>query len=146
MSGPGIDWGNGLANVDRETGIRFGVISQNSIADWAIDDFDTEYPETEHEDSCTNPDSCDCGSDYEPIGHSYERGGYVLSMGTDGFGIFVLKSPFTTRASFCSPCAPGAGDLDSPRDDGIETYCLGPEWFENEIAPYPITLISPKES
>lgn len=133
---PGIDYGMGLANVDRATGIRYGVISQNSILCEALGEFEAEYPEVEHDEDCDNHDSCDCGCHNEPIGYRYERDGYVLSMGTDGFGIFVLKSPYYTHAAFCSPCAPGAGNLDSPIEEGVPTYALGADWFEDNQTPY----------
>lgn len=134
----GIDYGMGTANVDHETGIRFGVISQHSISCEALADFEAEYPEVEHEADCDSPENCDCGQFNEPIGFKYERDGYVLTMGTDGFGIFVLKSPHYTTAMFCSPCAPGAGNLDSPSEDGVATYCLAADWFEDEQAPYTV--------
>jgi hypothetical protein len=138
MTNAGIDYGMGLANIDRETGIRFGVISQHSISSEALADFEAEYPEVEHDEDCTTPETCDCGQYNEPIGFTYERDGYVLNMGTDGFGIFVIKSPHYTKARFCSPCAPGAGNLDSPSDDGVPTYCLAADWFEDEQAPYTV--------
>jgi hypothetical protein len=38
MSGPGIDYGMGLSNIDEETGIRYGIISQHSVCPEAMDD------------------------------------------------------------------------------------------------------------
>jgi hypothetical protein len=67
--------------------------------------------------------------------YRYERDGYVLE--TSSLGIYVTRSPYYTFAAFCSPCCPGAGDLDSPRltaESGVKTYCLGPEWFDDEHA------------
>ena len=139
----GIDYGLGLANIDRETGIRFGVISQGSCMPEAIDDMEAEYPEIEHDEDCSNPECCDCGCYNEPIGFTYDRDGYKLESGVDGFGIFVIKSPYYTLAMFCSPCAPGAGNLDSPSFAGVRTYCLGPEWFDDGIAPYPVHDATP---
>jgi len=55
------------------------------------------------------------------------------------FGIWVEKSPYYTLCSFCSPCAPGAGDLDEPNQDGVKTYCLGLDYFDSDNpCPYPI--------
>jgi hypothetical protein len=87
-------------------------------------------------------DGDDAYSD-EPIGWNYDQDGYKLTncLTSD---IFVLASPYYTYAQFCSPCVPGACNLDSPLDtDGIEygypddyqnnrCYCLGPEWFDDE--------------
>ena len=34
----GIDYGNGQTNIDKETGIRYGVISPDSLCPEALDD------------------------------------------------------------------------------------------------------------
>ena len=181
----GIDYGMGLANVDHETGIRYGVISQNSINPEALADMEPVYPEIEH-DCCEIKETvyntwmilkngfqtgatkdasgagndtypthaealadipyCSCGDLNEPYGYEYTQDGYALSSGTDGFGIFVTKSPYFTLAKFCSPCAPGAGSLDSPSDGGVKTYCLGADWFDSENpCPYPIYSVATGE-
>lgn len=62
-----------------------------------------------------------------------EEDGYILE--TSSLGLYVIKSPYWTKARLCSPCAPNAGDLDIPDEDGVKTYCLGAGWFEGE-APY----------
>ena len=54
----------------------------------------------------------------------------------------ILKSDYYTHAQFCSPCVPGAGNLDSPCDSGEKAYCLGHDWFEDGIAPYPVYRVS----
>lgn len=171
MTYAGIDYGLGKANVDPETGIRYGVISQHSIMPEAMDDFEQDYgaptcgycgnPATAFADVTSDTDewerskyACD---DYaciscervfdssevysdEPLGFSYEGDGYVLENCLDS-DVFVFKSPYYTRAQFCSPCVPGAGNLDTPCEDGPMTYCLGLEWFEDETAPYPVFLV-----
>lgn len=38
MNKAGIDYGMGLSNVDKETGIRYGVIHQNKISPYAFED------------------------------------------------------------------------------------------------------------
>lgn len=61
----------------------------------------------------------------------YEQDGYVLQ--STEFYIMVIKSPYIKYCRPCSPCFPNAGDLDSPDiEHGIKTYCLGPDWFEND--------------
>ena len=59
----------------------------------------------------------------------------------DSNDVWVTKSPFYTHAQFCSPCAPGAGHLGNPCEDGPKTYCLGHDWFTGGIAPYPVYLV-----
>jgi hypothetical protein len=77
----------------------------------------------------------------ESIGWTYESEGYKLSDCLDS-DIFVLASPFYTHAQYCSPCVPGAGNLDNPCEDGPKTFCLGHDWFEDGIAPYPVFKVS----
>lgn len=38
-----IDYGMGLSNIDHATGIRYGVISLNSVASWFYDDQEFDY-------------------------------------------------------------------------------------------------------
>lgn len=90
----------------------------------------------------------------EPL---YEHDGYKIArcLETD---LFVLKSPFYTYAQFCSPCVPGAGNLDSPFDGPVEmwakaaeesgfpkVYCLGHDWFDDNLAPYPVFRVDNNE-
>jgi DNA-directed RNA polymerase subunit RPC12/RpoP len=174
----GIDYGMGISNVNRETGIRYGVISQNSINLDCTDEFEQDYGEPtcpecgntvvplDHETvpedieawqnyskhgcddyACVNCkhtlDSSDVFSD-EPLGFNYSREGYKLTNCLDS-DIFVLESPYYTFAQFCSPCVPGAGNLDNPMPDGAKTYCLGHDWFEDLKAPYPVYLVATNE-
>jgi hypothetical protein len=136
MSYIGIDYGLGQSNTDTANGIRYGVISQGSIMPEALDDMKLDYG---------NPTCPKCGEDVgedyacipcketfeseevfpeEALGFSYEKEGYKLSDCLD-FDIFILKSPFYTHAQFCSPCVPGAGNLDNPIANGPKTYALG---------------------
>jgi len=86
-------------------------------------------------------DSCDSMPD-EPLGYTVEASDVTAyESGNSGIGIFVTKSEFYTFARFCSPCAPGAGDLDSPDKNGVKTYCFGPDWFEDD-APYRVYRVA----
>ena len=155
----GIDYGLGDTNIDKETGIRYGVISVNSgvlqaWSDVSVPDYGTiECPKCNKEQE---PDyECEfCGAeldDYSMVeaqGFTYEGEGYACQAGQDG-DIFVMKSPFFTYAQFCSPCAPGAVHLENPIEPKTNTvgigylrqrhnrgYCFGHDWFEGEKAPY----------
>jgi hypothetical protein len=171
MSYTGIDYGLGQSNVDSETGIRFGVISQNSVLQAWADSSEGYYGEPTC-GNCGNPavefDTLegreawdDCGRDYmcveckrtfwsdqaysdEALGYSFEGDGYKLTdcLDTD---IFVLKSPYFTYAQFCSPCVPGAGNLDTPCSNGPKTYALGHDWFEDGKAPYTVYSVETGE-
>jgi hypothetical protein len=169
MSTVGIDWGLGKSNVDVATGIRYGVISQHSINQDAINDFEMNYGEphcpkcgnevsattnshVDHEDwdnysnhgcndfvceTCQHLLEADVVYSDEPQGFTYDADGYTLTDCLDN-DIFVLASPFYTFAQYCSPCVPGAGNLDTPLTDGVKTYCLGHDWFDGGSAPYPV--------
>jgi len=96
--------------------------------------------------------------------YGYSQDGYELRTTSDN-ELFVFKSPYYTYARYCSPCVPGAGNLDDAVDVdafdgsntapaaiaemeeqmaecGVRTYCLGLDFFENGQAPYPIFTVN----
>ena len=165
----GIDYGMGISNVDKSNGIRYGVISQNSILQAWADSAEPDYGEPTcpkcgnavkdaatagagddtwphyREHGCEDYacESCEMYLDSqdafgdEPQGWNYSGDGYDLTDCLDS-DVLVLKSDYYTFAQFCSPCVPGAGNLDSDDPDGVKTYCLGHDWFEEGKAPYPV--------
>lgn len=75
----------------------------------------------------------------EAIGHTLDDGEHKATVGSDCIDAFVLLSPYYTKSQYCSPCAPGAGYLLNPCDDGVQSYCFGPDWFDDERpCPYPV--------
>ena len=162
----GIDYGLGQTNINRETGIRYGVISQHSVGQAWYDEAEADYGKpccpkcgnealeydderaenwdaAKHEcadfmcDGCEYVFGGDSAFGDEPLGWSFVDDDYDLVYCLDT-NIMVLKSPYYTPAKFCSPCVPGAGDLDNPVEDGAKSYCLGHDWFEDSVAPYPV--------
>ncbi len=159
-----IDYGMGTTNIDHKKGIRYGVISQHSISPDSLHDFESDYgqPTCPHcggdltdeipedvegwESFGHFPEyAClDCkllvASDYafseEPLSLTYEDEQYKIVSCLDS-ALMVIKSPYYTMATFCSPCVPGAGNLDSPGED-CKAYCLGHDWFEGGKAPYDV--------
>lgn len=97
----------------------------------------------------------DCGlwdncSDDEPHNYYYEydtpHGKVKLKLSSLGGAplLFVLESPYVIRAQQCSPCVPGAGNLDHPDPHGILCHALDPEewpfkgqqpWLHTEEEP-----------
>ncbi len=155
-------------NRDKETGVHYGVISQHSVGEAWYEDSEADYgPATcpkcgneaadyndldeefvqdwDRSHGCTDYACGQCRYVFdaseaygdEPNGYSYDSDGYVLTSCLDS-DIMVIKSPYYTRAQFCWPCVPGAGNLDNPTEDGPKTYCLGHDWFEDGVAPYPV--------
>jgi hypothetical protein len=220
----GIDYGHGQANINSATGIRYGVITQNSVNPEAFNDvwqnardlsFERATDEAKQEirrcesiealarvlgemrGNHRHPDSitealADCRLEwtddetltdaalksvwdefeqefcdgYDDCGERdwlYERDGYKLANCLQ-CDVVVLKSPYFTYAQFCSPCVPGACNLDSPLvtppdgvcgGDGFErdwqklrdnrAYCLGHDFFEDGRAPYPVYSVATGE-
>jgi hypothetical protein len=166
----GIDYGLGRSNIDTKTGIRFGVISQHSISGDALNEMEPDYgnptcpkcgddmvdvtyaPDdaAQYEGGCADHycnncnhliDSSDAYGE-EAASFNYNGEGYNLQQGSGGGDIWVLASSFYTFAQYCSPCAPGAGDLDHYCKTGPKTYCLGHDWFEGGKAPYPVFTVN----
>lgn len=168
----GIDYGMGRTNINHETGIRYGVISQGAISQAWSDSSEPDYGDAtcpkcegramsylgihssfeqyeEHgcadyacEDCELTIDSSDCFGD-EAIGWNVDADGYKMTDCLDS-DVMILESPYFTFAPYCSPCVPGAGNLDnasegeSDESNGVKTYCVGHDWFEEDCAPYPV--------
>lgn len=164
----GIDYGMGQTNIDKANGIRFGVISQHSLGEYALEEFEADYgdpscPECggtviDSGDELAPRKACKdyyckaCKASYysdacfgdEPIGHYLDTTEYKAQLDSHG-DVFILKSPYFTRAQFCSPCAPGACHLDNPMEDGERAYCFGHDWFKGDKAPYPVYSVATGE-
>lgn len=167
MNGRGIDYSGPMAdgrmpNRDLETGIRYGIIPLNSLGEFAHDSFEAVFlaycPNCEQEieggeltvvtkddeevEACphcgfaiNNPDEIWGDEPAEWVMQEEDYEGFLDEAGD----VWFTKSPFVTRASFCSPCAPGACYITSQTEEGEWCYCPGPEWFEadNTIGPIP---------
>jgi hypothetical protein len=141
----GIDYGHGKTNIDLETGIRYGVISLHSITQAWCDSSEPYYPckECEHsmgDDSCSDEDC-------EPSSFFYKEDGYQAETCFNNTEIMIYKSPYFTYGAFCSPCCPGAiniNDTFNPNNynvapvDNHKAYCFNHDWFEEEKAPYKV--------
>ncbi len=169
-----------MPNFDEKTGIRYGVISPHDISSWSLDEIyqngtDPIYEEyienteqeyrDDHPGDKFNQEDFDsymenCNMEYESDGSGivdYSDSEYDLHVSGDNFGIFVMRSPYYTYCRGCSPCAPGAGDLNSPVDNpdlknkdmiryidqfgtahkiAEKTLCLGHEWFDQDNDQY----------
>lgn len=166
-----------MPNYDEKTGIRYGVISPHTISPFALDDIyqnGTDPICESGKEELINDLKEFCESHYldfdridtiqfvdqyyehyeSPDGQmDYSDKDYDLHVSGDNFGIFVMRSPYYTYCRGCSPCAPGAGDLNNPvdpdtaqKDDtagysgwmagSAKTLCLGPEWFDQDNDQY----------
>lgn len=117
---------NDLKTVLDRYGFSIGQIDE--VLSPAVDIFNESF------DSSCGDGQCD-----------YSDKEYALRVSGDNFGIFVIKSPYYTYCRKCSPCAPGAGDLNTPLNiDDIEVmdnydraYCLDKSYFDDEYAKIP---------
>ena len=159
----GIDYSMGAVNRDPETGIHYGVINQGAIDLGVLDSsLEPDYgapscPNNEthteahgvlNEISAKDWHCAICNEDFyseevypeSPIAFTYDADGYQIAQSGDDTDLFVLKSPYVTYTAYCSPCAPGAGHLESPLppSEGICTYALGHDWFDGGVAPYTV--------
>jgi len=149
----GIDYSLGKANFDPTTGIHYGVISINEVLQAWADSSEGHYVYTcpycghllkkgldaKRCGSCWKPINSDKDFyDMEPDSYIVEGEGYFAEQTSDDSDIFILKSPYFTRSRYCSPCAPGAGDIMSPTRLGVKTYCFDGSWFDSGKAPYPV--------
>jgi len=163
----GIDYSHGLANVNHETGIHFGVIPANDVGQSWFDSSEGDYGEPTCPE-CGNtvedmPDRwrkrypksytdkgidkvcrvCKVTYDNEacfgetPLSHNLDDGEYKAAQGGDDCDVFILASPYYTYAQYCSPCAPGACYLRNPTEHGPKAYCFGADWFGAEYSPCP---------
>jgi len=139
----GIDYGSGLANIDHETRIRYGVIPANDVGQAWFDESEAifdgpycpecggdviEYDDDDHKQYRIGAHSCqdfacnhceyvfdsEIAYHEQPTCFQYERDGYICEQSGDDGDIFIIKSKYYTYAQFCSPCAPGAGHLCNP--------------------------------
>jgi hypothetical protein len=159
----GIDYSLGQSNVNTDTGIHYGVISPHNLSSWVEGEAEPVYPdsvkiECEHcgeffdtDNLCPDDyqDCPECGKQFrardldnlEPIGWDYGQSEYTTE--SSDLGIYIIKSPYYTRCKFCSPCCPGAGDLNSPTDGGVKTYCFRYDMFDaDNPCPYPVYNVS----
>lgn len=130
--------GNEAIDIDANDGIHNSLpdIDELEPDDWTDEGRDYACLECRY-----SFDSSEAYGD-EPLAHNLDDGEYKATQGQDDSDIFILSSPYYTKASFCSPCAPGACYLTSPCDDGEKCYCFGHDWFDDGIAPYPVYKVS----
>lgn len=155
--GKGINYGTETSNLDVATGIRYGVIHQNDVLQAWCDSSTPAYSDAcpycgngeglEAGMTCPECDNTLTHNDFdcqENLGCDYNQDGYFATSGAEG-DIFIIRSPYYTKAAFCSPCAPGACYLTNPCDDGEKAYCFGHDWFDEGKAPYPVYDVKTNE-
>lgn len=116
----------------------------DSFADGVPEDYTTERYETDDYVCvyCKHFFGGESAFGDEPLSFVLDDGEYLAESDSSG-DIFITKSPYYTRAQFCSPCAPGACYLENPCDNGERAYCFAADWFDDEEpCPYPVYRVA----
>ncbi len=150
------------ANINSETGIRYGVIDANSVP-WLLESIiDNGVNETweafkrerieEAGELVAKWEECGLGNTenlaeqlfddvdwdfYEAQEEEYtytdEKGNQFLLGYLGGAPlIWCVKTSKIAQARECSPCVPNAGDLNSQEEGGFECYGVPEEYLETE--------------
>jgi hypothetical protein len=141
----GIDYGRGKTNIDLLTGIRYGVISVRKL-DLDIFDAFTSHPVCPHcgtdlpdtfdpyESDCPHCGACiEDGEQWpEDVESYYSKNGITAVYSPDTGDVTFLKSPYTVKGPYCSPCAPGAISIGLEGEDDVG-YAPPPEWLAEDV-------------
>ena len=140
-------------NVNELTGIRYGIISANSLDGELVHDLlyyegeDLSWREVEEEIKIAMREEGVTEEDWdrtlddrlsdvyidEPIVEGECEGvKYRTSWLGGALHFWIFESPRIGLYSECSPCCPNAGNLDSPNDDGVECYDVPKGWRVDE--------------
>lgn len=143
-------------NFNPKTGIAYGYISANSLDPEWVDTLmysnfavDLSYKEAENEhiqvresewlEDHDDLEDFDYGDEEAAFSESYEGYEPTITGTLEGvqyqsswlggaLHFFIFESPHVDTFQVCSPCVPGAADLDSPSKSGIEGYDVPSDW------------------
>jgi hypothetical protein len=120
---------------DKIRGALRGVVEDYSYSDPAIDDIVDACNPGEIMEAMLDAGLSDRMND-SGEGHEYhlktDDCEYLLGYLGGAPIIWVMDSPYVAYVRGCSPCIPGAGDLDTidDSDTGIAAHCCPPDCFE----------------
>ncbi len=144
-------------NVNELTGIRYGIISANSLDGELVHDLmyrhgeDLSWKEAaveignevnalveegliDEDDVDREMDErlCDLNIEEPIIEGACEGVLYRTSWLGGALHFWIFESHRIGKYNLCSPCAPNAGNLDCPNENGYECYDVPEGWRENE--------------
>lgn len=139
-------------NVNPETGVRYGIISANSLNPDVIHEiqsygrdlyFEAACDDIRREVGCEDLSADEAEQEIErrieSLGYSWYHDEPVHAHVMDGVTcqttwlggallVWIFESPKRTKAKLCSPCVPNCGDLDNVSEDGVECYDVPDDW------------------
>lgn len=151
-----------MPNVNEKTGIPYGYISANALEQELVDtllyetgidlsyrqhvlDFakalgfegdtyeDAETWLVEREDSVFDEDMENYQDDEPVVAGTHEGVTYQSSWLGGALNFWIFESPSVTHtARECSPCVPGAGNLDQIGEGEYTCYSVPTEWLRQE--------------
>lgn len=167
-----IDYGMGMTNIDKKTGIRYGVISLHEVCQSWCDSSEANYGDPTcpkcgnravdiDDESAPDIDDTeewkDDGRDYACVKcrYSFEScdayGDEPLSHNLDD-GEYVASQGgddsdiFILKSPYftlCEYCSPCAPGAGYLLNDGdVKAYCFGHDWFEDGKAPYKVFSVA----
>lgn len=107
-------------------------------------DVEDEYGDDESDDRLSEEDMADeidrrvetqsefINIDEPTIEGEYEGVKYMISWLGGAPMLWVFSSPYVGHYAQCSPCVPGAADLETPDEFGIIAYDIPPDWRRDE--------------
>ena len=134
-----------IPNMNSETGIRYGVVALDSLEDWVWDEFFHQGTNETQEAVAKEYNVENMPEDeQQAFWDNYYADEEEYSLETDGMSlglsylggaplVYVFQSPHMTQARECSPCIPGAGNLDSQEVGSFDCYTLPQDWFRNNV-------------
>lgn len=142
-----------MVNANPTTGVRYGYISANSLHPEVLDELQQCGVDIRYHEACEELETAirraveDFFSrretqalvDYaleifeyecdEPIHEGeYEGVHYRTSWLGGALNVWIFESPVVGNYAECSPCVPGAGNLDCPDLDGVVCYDVPNGW------------------
>lgn len=148
-----------MLNINPDTGIRYGIISAKNLCPDVVDElcYGPQAKDVRYAEACAELNDAiyqavegflssyqarqlveeaiemfeyECE---EPIHEgTFENVRYSTTWIGGALHVWVFKSPVVKNYQECSPCVPGAGNLDCPDLDGVPTYDVPAEWRLND--------------
>lgn len=120
-----------LHNIDPKTGIHYGIISENSLEGWVVEELMWGSQARNHTEEALIKEGQFESLDYieEPeVSGIYEEVEYTTCWLGGALNFLILYSPHKTKTNLCSPCVPNAGNLDDVEGGDTETFDVPNDW------------------